>query len=88
MCHFRQDDPGQPPSHPIDRIRKETGKGGVLVHLDQSKAFYRVDHQYLEVILEITGLCPGFRSRISAIYGNIKFIVQVNDYLLEPFFIK
>lgn len=60
----------------------------VMVHLDQNKAFERVDHHYLKEVLETTGLGPGFSHWISAIYGDIRSIVQVNGYLSEPFYIK
>lgn len=45
--------------------------GGELVHLDQSKAFDRVDHLYLGSVLETAGLDPGLRGWLSVIHGSI-----------------
>lgn len=82
--------PRQSPSHalPLRERRQIIYKGGALVCLDQSKAFVKVDHQYLVVVLEVTGLVPDFHSLIAAMYGGIKSTVQTNGYLSESFDIK
>lgn len=64
----------------LERVRKISGKSGTLVPLNQSKAFYRVDHWYLTVVLEGAGLGPNFRVWVAALYNDIVFIVRVNDF--------
>lgn len=59
--------------------------GEALVHLDKRKAFDKVDHHSLEAVLEAAGFSPEFCSWIKAIYGGIRFSVQVNGYLSEQF---
>ena len=59
--------------------------GGALVNLDQSKAFDRVDHQYLAAVLNAVGFGPVFRGWIAAMYSNICSVVKVNGHLSELF---
>ena len=49
-----------------------------LINLDQSKAFDRVDHQFLATVLETAGFEPMFRKWISILYHNPQAVVQVN----------
>lgn len=67
---------------------KKPDIGEALVHVDESKAFDRVDHHYHDAVLEAPGLGSDFRGRIKAIYYGIRSSVQVNGYLSEPFNIK
>ena len=46
----------------------EDDTDATLIRLDQSKAFDRVDHWFLAVILETTTLKPEFRTWISILY--------------------
>ena len=50
----------------------------VLISLDQSKAFDRVDHRFLATVLETAGFKPKFRRWISMMYDNPQAVVQVN----------
>ena len=50
----------------------------VLISLDQSKAFDRVDHRFLATVLETAGFKPEFRRWISMMYHNPQAVVQVN----------
>ena len=50
----------------------------VLINLDQSKAFDRVDHRFLATVLEIAGFEPEFHKWITMLYHNPQAVVQVN----------
>lgn len=54
-----------------ERVNRIPGKSEIMVHLDQSKAFNRFDHQYLAVVLTAAGFGPTFREWITALYSNI-----------------
>ena len=56
-----------------------------LIHLDQAKAFDRVDHQFLATVLETAGFEPGFRKWIGLLYQTPKAVVQVNGRRSKPF---
>lgn len=53
------------------------GKGEALVHLDQSKAFDRVDYRYLMSVLVAVGLGPTFLNWIITLYSKIDSIVRM-----------
>ena len=59
-----------------------------LINLDQSKAFDRVDHQFLATVLETTGFESEFRKWISTLYRNPQAVVQVNGRCSEAFAIE
>ena len=59
-----------------------------LVNLDQSKAFDRVDHRFLAVVLETAGFNSEFRKWISILYHNPQAVVQVNGRRSGAFAIK
>ena len=50
----------------------------MLISLDQSKAFDRVDRRFLASVLETAGFKPEFRRWISMMYHNPQAVVQVN----------
>ena len=50
----------------------------MLISLDQSKAFDRVDHRFLWTVLETAGFQLEFRERIGVMYHNPQAVVQVN----------
>ena len=54
------------------------------INLDQSKAFDRVDHQFLAAVLETTGFEPEFRKWISILIS----IVLVNGRRSRAFAIE
>ena len=60
----------------------------VLISLDQSKAFDRVDHRFLATVLETTGFKPEFHRWISMMYHNPQAVVQVNGRRSEVFAIE
>ena len=56
----------------------EDGLEAALINLDQSKAFDRVDHQFLATVLETAGFQLEFRIWISMMYHNPQIMEQVN----------
>ena len=67
-------------------------KGGMHVweglddyNLDQSKAFDRVDHQFLASVLETAGFKSEFCRLISMMYHNSQAMVKVNGPARYPF---
>ena len=59
-----------------------------LINLDQSKAFDRVDHQFLATALETAGFEPEFRKWISMLYHKPQAVVQVNGRRSRAFAIE
>ena len=66
----------------------EDGTEAVLISLDQSKAFYRVDHRFLATVLETARFQPEFRRCISMMYHNHQVVVQVNGRRSRAFAIE
>ena len=56
----------------------EGGTEAVLISLDQSKAFDRVDHRFLATVLETAGFKPEFPRWFSMMHYNPQAEVQVN----------
>ena len=56
-----------------------------LINLDQSKAFDRVDHAFLEAVLSAAGFGVDFRTWIRLLYASLGVIVEVNGVRSEPF---
>ena len=61
------------------------GTEATLINLYQSKAFNRVDHQFLVIVLETTGFNLEFCKWISMMYYNPQAVVQVNGKHSEDF---
>ena len=53
-------------------------KYAALINLDQSKDFDRVDHRFIEGVLETAGFKPEFRKWIKILYQSPTLVVQVN----------
>lgn len=49
----------------LERVEQNSGKGGARVHVDQYKAFSRVDHVYLAAVLEAVALDSNLRRWIA-----------------------
>jgi hypothetical protein len=58
---------------------------GVLLSLDQEKAFDRVSHDYLFRVLDAFGMGDGFTRWIKTFYTDIYSCVVVNQCISEPF---
>ena len=65
-----------------------TNETGILVSLDQEKAFDRVDHSFLRRTLERFGFGPGFLRWISTLYHGASMKIIVNGFLTEKIFLK
>ena len=61
----------------IDR----SGETGILISLDQEKAFDRVDRTFL---MNLFGFGPSFRNWIFIIYNDVYMQIIVNDFLTSP----
>ena len=63
-----------------------------LINLDQSKAFDRVDHQFMAAVLETVRFDPEFREWISILYYNLQvngkhskaFVIERRGWPLSP----
>ena len=61
----------------IDR----TGEPGILISLDQEKAFDRVDRSFLMNLLQHFGFGPSFCRWISTLYHGANMRILVNGWL-------
>lgn len=61
-----------------------TNEKGILVSLDQEKAFDRLDRTFLLNLLELFGFGPWFRNCIANLYKGSYIQVLVNDFLSDP----
>jgi ribonuclease HI/exonuclease III len=58
---------------------------GVIVALDQEKAYDRVRHDYMWETLETYGLPKAFTDAVKALYDQPKTLVIVNGVMSDPF---
>ena len=58
---------------------------GILLSLDQEKAFDKISHQYLFEALKAFGFGKNFITWIKAIYNDVYSSVIVNHFISEPF---
>jgi len=70
--------------HMIRTIVEKVDKAA-LINLDQSKAFDRVDHGFLEAVLSAAGFGVTFRSWIRLLYASPGVMVEVNGVRSKPF---
>ena len=70
----------------LEGIKDDTE--AALINLDQSKAFDRVDHQFLVTVLDTAGFEPDFCKLISMLYHNLQAVLLVNGKRLEAFAIE
>lgn len=70
----------------LDMIDK-TNETGILVTLDQDKAFDRVDHEFLMRVLSKFGFGPTFCGWVSLFYNNAFSRVICNSQLSSPIFL-
>ena len=69
-----------------DMIEK-TNETGILVTLNQEKAFDRVDHDFLMRVLLKFGFGPSFRGWVSLFYKNVFSRIICNGSLSAPVFL-
>ena len=63
---------------------EHTDESGILLHLDQEKAFDRVDRLFLLNLLELFGFGPWFQACITTLYKGAYMQILVNDFLSAP----
>ena len=71
--------------HLVRTIIEKVDGNAALINLDQSKAFDRVDHAFLEAVLSAAGFGLHFRSWIRLLYASPGVMVEVNGVRSEPF---
>ena len=71
--------------HLVRTIVEKVDGNASLINLDQSKAFDRVDHAFLEAILSAAGFGLHFRTWICHLYASPGVMVEVNRVRSEPF---
>ena len=71
----------------LDMIDK-TNEAGILVTLDQEKAFDRVDHDFLMRVLAKFGFGPSFRRWVGIFYKNVFSRVVCNGNLSASVFLE
>ena len=62
---------------------ERTGEAGILLSLEQEKAFDRVDRNFLLNLLEHFGFGPSFRACIATLYNGAFTQVLVNDFFVK-----
>ena len=62
---------------------ERTGESGILLSLDQEKAFDRVDRSFLLNLLKLFGFGPWFLSCIKTLYNGAYMRVLVNEFLSD-----
>lgn len=60
-----------------------TGETGILINLDEEKAFDRVDRTFLGNVLKRFGCGPNFQRWLDTLYCNANMRVLVNVFLTE-----
>ena len=71
--------------HLVHTIVEKVDGNAALINLDQSKAFDRVDHAFLEAVLSAAGFGVDFRTWIRLLYASPGVVVEVNGVRSEPF---
>lgn len=61
----------------------QTGEGGIMISLDQEKAFDRVDRIYLDRVLDRFGFGQSFRRWMKVLYQGAVAKVICNNFLTE-----
>lgn len=67
----------------LDKI-EQTDETGILVSLDQEKAFDRVNRDFLMDLLKRFGFGPDFCRWIATFYHGAKMRIILNDWLSKP----
>lgn len=72
--------------HDLSDMIDKTDEFGILVTLDQEKAFDRVDHAFLMRVLTKLGFGPSFCHWASVFYSNVFSHIICNGRLTDPIF--
>ena len=71
--------------HLVRTIVEKVDGNATLINLDQSKAFDRVDHAFLEAVLSVAGFRLHFCAWIHLLFASTGVMVVVNGVRLEPY---
>ena len=71
--------------HLVCTIVEKVDGNAALINLDQSKAFDRVDHAFLEAVLSLAGFGLHFCPWIRLLYASPGVMEEVNGVRSEPF---
>ena len=71
--------------HLVRTIVEKVAGNAAMIKLDQSKAFDRVDHRFMESILNTAGFGQDFRAWIQLLYATPSSMVEVNGVRSKPF---
>ena len=71
--------------HLVRTIVEKVDGNAALINLDQSKAFERVDHSFLDAVLSAAGFGLHFLTWIRLLYASPGVTVEVNGVRSEPF---
>ena len=74
--------------HLVRTILEKVDDKAALINLDQSKAFDRVDHGFLEAVLSAAGFGVNFRSWIRLLYASPGVMVEVNGVRSKAFILS
>ena len=65
----------------VRKAHKQQNNSKCLVNLDFSKAFDRVDRDYIFTLLDKIGVNQYTKSAIRTVYNETKAIIEINGYL-------
>lgn len=60
-------------------------KKGAIICVDQEKAFDRIEWRYLHAMMDKMGIPSGLKHWIKILYSNPLVVINVNNFLTEPF---
>ena len=67
---------------------EQTDETGILISLNQEKAFDRVNRSFMLRLLEHFGFGPSFVNCIRTLYNGANMRILVNDFLSRPVFLR
>jgi hypothetical protein len=69
----------------IMALAEQTGKNGLVVSLDQEKAYDKVNHEYIWKTLDKFEIPEEFIQIIRNLYGSVETVVMVNGFKSAPY---
>lgn len=64
--------------HMVCQIIEKADGEAAVINMDQSKAFDKVDHRFLEAVLAFASIGPHFQSWVRLLYKYPEVLVEVN----------
>jgi hypothetical protein len=71
----------------LQAYAESEGKNGLIVALDQEKAYDKVIHDYLWEVLKRFGLPTHFIKTVALLYQNAESVIIINGVISTPFHI-